>query len=157
MTPRGGGARDAREGARTAMAANTRFNPQEALVCAMVLMGAADRSMSDAELGMMSRMVQELPVFADFHPGEIRTVTETCLSLLERTDGLDRACTLIREALPPRLRETAYLLACEVAAADGEASQEELQFLQDFRIAMDLDRLVAGAIERAAKARYQVI
>jgi tellurite resistance protein len=139
------------------MAANTRFNPQEALVCAMVLMGAADRSMSDAELGMMSRMVQELPVFADFHPGEIRTVTETCLSLLERTDGLDRACTLIREALPPRLRETAYLLACEVAAADGEASQEELQFLQDFRIAMDLDRLVAGAIERAAKARYQVI
>jgi tellurite resistance protein len=139
------------------MAANTRFNPQEALVCAMVLMGAADRSMSDAELGMMSRMVQELPVFADFHPGEIRSVTETCLSLLERTDGLDRACTLIREALPPRLRETAYLLACEVAAADGEASQEELQFLQDFRIAMDLDRLVAGAIERAAKARYQVI
>jgi len=139
------------------MAANTRFNPQEALVCAMVLMGAADRSMSDAELGMMSRMVQELPVFADFHPGEIRTVTETCLSLLERTDGLDLACALIREALPPRLRETAYLLACEVAAADGEASQGELQFLQDFRIAMDIDRLVAGAIERAAKARYQVI
>lgn len=136
---------------------NTRFNPQEALVCAMVLMGAADRSMSDAELATMSRMVQELPVFAEFSPSEITKVTETCLALLERTDGLDRACALIREALPPRLRETAYLLACEVAAADGEASQEELQFLQDFRIAMDLDRLVAGAIERAAKARYQVI
>ncbi len=133
------------------------FKPQEALVCAMVLMAASDRSMSDAELGMMSRLVQELPAFSDFHPTEIANVTETCLGLLERTDGLDLACALIREALPPRLRETAYLLACEVAAADGEASQEELQFLQDFRIAMDLDRLVAGAIERAAKARYQVI
>ena len=55
------------------------------------------------------------------------------------------------------MRETAYLLACEVAAADGEASQAELQFLQDLRIALDLDRLIAGAIERAAKARYQVI
>ena len=134
-----------------------RFNTQEALVCAMVLMGAADRQMSDAELAMMSRLVQELPVFAEFHPREISRVTEVCLRLLERNDGLDRACTLIREALPSRLRETAYLLACEVVAADGEATQEELQFLQEFRIAMDLDRLIAGAIERAAKARYQVI
>jgi tellurite resistance protein len=135
----------------------TRFNPQEALVCAMVLMAAADRQMSDAELGAMSRLVQELPVFSDFHPAEIASVTETCLSLLNHEDGLDRACTLIRDALPPRLRETAYLLACEVAAADGDATQEELQFLQDFRIALDMDRLIAGAIERAARARYQVI
>jgi tellurite resistance protein len=136
---------------------NTRFNPQEALVCAMVLMAAADRNMTDAEVGMMSRLVQELPVFSDFHPARIASVTETCLGLLDREDGLDLACTLIRDALPQRLRETAYLLACEVAAADGEASQAELHFLQDFRIALDLDRLIAGAIERAAKARYQVI
>ena len=136
---------------------NTRFNPQEALVCAMVLMAASDRNMTDAELGAMSRLVQELPVFSDFHPAGIASVTETCLGLLDREDGLDRAMNLIRDALPQRLRETAYLLACEVAAADGEASQAELQFLQDLRIALDLDRLIAGAIERAAKARYQVI
>lgn len=136
---------------------NTRFNPQEALVCAMVLMAASDRNMTDAEVGAMSRLVQELPVFSDFHPSNIASVTETCLGLLNREDGLDRAMSLICDALPSRLRETAYLLACEVAAADGEASQGELQFLQDLRIALDLDRLIAGAIERAAKARYQVI
>ena len=105
----------------------------------------------------MSRLVQELPAFSDFHPTEIANVTETCLGLLDQTDGLDTACSLIRETLPPRLRETAYLLACEVAAADGDLTQEELQFLQDFRIGLDLDRLIAGAIERAARARYQVI
>lgn len=135
----------------------SRFNPQEALICAMVLMGAADRSMSDAELGMMARLVQELPAFAEFRASEISAVTEVCLRLLERTDGLDRATGMIREALPMRLRETAYLLACEVAAADGDATQEELQFLSEFRVALDIDRLIAGAIERAAKARYQVI
>jgi tellurite resistance protein len=134
-----------------------RFNAQEALICAMVLMGASDRSISDAELGMMSRLVQELPVFADFNAGEIEVVTEAVLGLLDEGDGLDRACAMIREALPQRLRETAYLLACEVAAADGDATQEELRFLQDLRIALDLDRLIAGAIERAARARYQVI
>jgi tellurite resistance protein len=135
----------------------TRFSPQEALVCAMVLMAASDQQMSDAELAMMARQVQELPVFSDFHPSEIEAVTETVLRLLGEGDGLDRAVAMIRDALPMRLRETAYLMACEVAAADGDATQEELRFLQDFRIGLDIDRLVAGAIERAAKARYQVI
>lgn len=133
------------------------FTAQEALVCAMVLMSAADGPMSDAELAMMTRLVQGLPAFSDFHSAEIETVTEVVSNLLGRTDGLDDALTMIREALPMRLRETAYLLACEVCAADGEATQEELRLLQDLRIGLDLDRLIAGAIERAAKARYQVI
>lgn len=133
------------------------FTAQEALVCAMVLMSVADGPMSDAELGMMSRLVQELPAFSDFHSQEIETVTDSVLTLMGENDGIDRALTLIRDALPMRLRETAYLLACEVCAADGEATQEELLFLQDLRIGLDIDRLIAGAIERAAKARYQVI
>jgi tellurite resistance protein len=141
----------------TREAALARFTAQEALVCAMVLMSVADGPMSDAELSMMSRMVQELPAFADFHAQEIETVTDTVAKLLGRNDGLDRAMVLLRDSLPMRLRETAYLLACEVCAADGDATQEELQFLQDLRIGLDLDRLVAGAIERAAKARFQVI
>ena len=136
---------------------STRFNPQEALICAMVLIAVSDTQISDGELVTMARLVQELPVFSDFHASEIDRVTEVVLGLLADPDGLDRAYTLIREVLPSRLRETAYLLACEVAAADGDPSQEALQFMQDFRIAMDLDRLVAGAIERAARARYQVI
>ena len=135
----------------------TQFTPQEALVAAMVLMSAADQQMSDAELGMMSRLVQELPVFSDFGAHDIEPVTEACLKLLGQNDGLDRAFAMLREALPPRLRETAYLLACEVAAADGDATQEELQLLQDIRIGLDMDRLIAGAIERAAKARYQIV
>jgi tellurite resistance protein len=134
-----------------------RFSPQEALVCAMVLMSVADGPMSDAELGMMSRMVKSLPAFADFDPSGIETVTDAVARLLRRSDGLDQAVALLCEALPMRLRETAYLLACEVCAADGDATQEELLFLQDLRIGLDIDRLIAGAIERAAKARYQVI
>jgi tellurite resistance protein len=135
----------------------TRLTAQEALVCAMVLMSVADGPMSDAELAMMERMVRELPAFADFHAKEIETVTDAVTRLLARTDGLDQAMTMLRDALPMRLRETAYLLACEVCAADGEASQEELQFLQDLRLGLDMDRLIAGAIERAAKARFQVL
>jgi tellurite resistance protein len=134
-----------------------RFDVQEALVCAMVLTSVADGPMSDAEVVMMSRLVGELPAFAEFHADGIERVTETVLALLARSDGLDLALALIRDALPTRLRETAYLLACEVCAADGDATQAELRFLEELRAGLDLDRLMAVAIERAARARFQVI
>lgn len=133
------------------------LSPQQALICSMLLMAAAGGQVDDQELAQMTRLIQDLPAFAELAPDEVARSTEACLPLLQRADGLDRAFDLIREALPPRLRETAYLLACDVAAADGDATQEELQMLQHLRIGLELDRLVAGAIERAARARYQVL
>jgi tellurite resistance protein len=134
-----------------------RFSPQEALICAMVMMSAVDGSMTDAELARMTQLVGELPVFGGTGAGDVERVTDTCLRLLDDAEGLERAVGMIAAALPQRLRETAYLLACEVASANGEASQDELRFLQDLRIGLDIDRLIAGAIERAARARFQVI
>ncbi|MCU0888782.1 MAG: tellurite resistance TerB family protein [Rubritepida sp.] len=130
---------------------------QQALICAMLLMAASTGHVDDAELAQMTRLVQDLPAFAELTPEEVARSTEACLPLLHDEEGLEHAFDLIREALPPRLRETAYLLACEVAAADGEAVEEELRMLQQLRIGLELDRLIAGAIERAARARYQVI
>lgn len=135
-----------------------RFTPREALMASMVLMAAADgNGATDAELRRMKRLVAELPAFGGSEAAEVEVASEVVVGLLGEADGIEKAATLIRDALPPRLRETAYLLACEIAAADGEANQDELRLLQDFRIMLDIDRLIAGAIERAAKARYQVI
>ena len=60
----------------------------------------------------------------------------------------------IDRALPPQLRETAYAVACDVVAADGEATQEELRLLEMLRHRISVDRLTAAAIERGARARY---
>ena len=63
----------------------------------------------------------------------------------------------IKGVLPPRLRETAYALACDVVASDGEASQDELRFLELLRDGLVIDRLVAVAIERGARARFMTL
>jgi tellurite resistance protein len=60
---------------------------------------------------------------------------------------------MIVEALSPRLRETAYAVACDVAAADGTLADEEANLLEFLRRRLGIDRLVAAAIERAAQAR----
>jgi hypothetical protein len=73
---------------------------------------------------------------------------------MDRENGLDEALAAIEEALPPKLRETAYAVACDVVAADNQASQEELRLLEILRDHLHIDRLVAVAIERATRARF---
>ena len=56
-----------------------------------------------------------------------------------------------------RLWETAYAIACDVAAADGSLRQQELRFLEELRHALNIDRLHAAAIERGARARHMTL
>jgi len=51
----------------------------------------------------------------------------------------------------------AYAIACDLVASDGEASQEELRLIELIRHRLNLERLVAAAIERGARARFQTL
>jgi len=112
--------------------------------------------MTDAELERIGDMVSHLPVFGDFDTERLPEIAGDCAEMLADEDGLDKAFAAMRKALPDRLRETAYALACDVVAADAKASQEELRLLEMMRHALDIDRLNAAAIERGAAARYAV-
>ncbi len=125
-----------------------------ALIFTMILASAADSKMTDAELAQIGGIVNHLPIFGDFDTEKLPGIAETCAALLAEETGLDEAISAIKEALPERLRETAYALACDVTAADGVIAQEELRLLEMLRHGLDIPRLSAAAIERAAAARY---
>ncbi len=130
------------------------MTPQDALVAVMVAVSASDENLRTSELVAIQRIVNHLPVFADYDPARMRRVTETVLDLFADEEGLDLFFTMIREALPERLFETAYALACDVAAADGMLYDDELRFLLEVREELAIDRLHAAAIERGARARH---
>ena len=127
----------------------------EALVLTMVLVAAADGGMTDREIGIMSGQVQTLPVFRDFGSAQFTTVTDAAVALLDEEDGLKHAGRLIRAALDTRLRETAYVLACEVVAGDQPTNQRSLDMLEFVRDELHLDTLIATALERGVRARHQ--
>ena len=131
------------------------LDPHGALIYTMVIVSAADRDMTDSELAIIGAVVEHLPVFRGFDRRRLPGVLQSCTRLLNRDDGLDEAFAEIRKVLPANLRETAYAIACDVAAADGEASQEELRVLELMRDRLDIDRLIAAGIERGARARFQ--
>ena len=139
------------------MLARTGLDAQEALVCTMVLVAAADGAITDREIGVMSAVVQALPAFHDFSLERLQVATEAAVGLLEEDEGLAHAGQLIRDALEPRLRETAYALACDVVAADFTANQPVLRMLEFVLGELHLDPLVAAAIERGTRARYRLV
>jgi tellurite resistance protein len=133
------------------------LDPHGALICTMVIVSAADSNMTDAELATIGEIVGHLPVFRDFDRDNLPSVLESCSHLLSREDGLEEAFAEIKQVLPANLRETAYALACDVAASDGDAVQEELRVLELMRHRLNIDRLIAAGIERGARARFQTL
>jgi tellurite resistance protein len=133
------------------------INHHSALIYTMVLVSASDGNMTDAELQTIGEIIKNLPIFEDFDQSTIAKAAEDCAELLADPDGLDEAAQLINQALPTRLRETAYALACDVAAADGTVSQSESELLRWLRARLNIGRLEAAAIERGARAHYMTL
>lgn len=128
-----------------------------ALIYTMVLVSAADREMTDSELLTIGDVVKHLPVFEDYEQAKLLETSRDCAELLNNDDGLERVLNVILAGLPEKLRETAYALACDVAASDGEVSQEELRLLELLRHQLPVGRLPAAAIERGARARFMTL
>ena len=137
------------------MRSHDELNAPEALVLTMVLVSAADGGITDREIGVMSSQVQTLPVFQDFTTDQLVDITDAAVGLLRESDGLSHAARLIRAALTPNLRETAYALACEVVAGDQATKQSSLEMLDFVRDELGLDPLISVAIERGVRARHQ--
>lgn len=131
------------------------LNAPEALVLTMVLVSAADGGITDREIGTMSGIVQTLPAFEEFTGEQLSEATDQAVRLLREDDGLRHAGKLMRGALSPRLRETAYALACEVIAGDRGSKRQSFDMLDFVRSELDLDPLISSAIERGVRARHQ--
>ena len=126
-----------------------------ALIYTMVIVSAADRNMPDSELHAFAEIVGHLPIFRDFDRSELPGIFNDCTELISRADGLEETLEAINAGLAPKLRETAYAIACDLVATDGAATQEELRVLELLRHRLDIERLTAAAIERGARARFQ--
>ena len=133
------------------------FTPEDALIAVMISVSASDENMRTSELLSIERMVNHLPVFHDYSLERISDVANAVFDMLAEEDGLDMLWVTVRSALPERLFDTAYAMACDVAAADGTARDPELALLEDMRYELKLDRLLAAAIEAGARARHRML
>ncbi|MFN4088714.1 MAG: tellurite resistance TerB family protein [Alphaproteobacteria bacterium] len=128
-----------------------------ALIFVMVLVAGSDGGMPTAELRSIGEVVQYLPVFRDYDRDRLTKDAAACGRILNEDDGLEKVLVQVEASLPEKLRETAYALACDVAAADGRVTTEEARMLEILRYRLQVGRLAAAAIERGARARHTVL
>ncbi|WP_420410544.1 tellurite resistance TerB family protein [Hoeflea sp.] len=131
------------------------IHSHDALIYLMVTMSAVDKAMNDAELARIGRLVTFLPVFKGFDEERLIDVTRSAAEILKGPEGLDIVLEVVRDAVPPKLYDTAYALAVEIASADYNIQQEEIRLLQMVRDRLGLDKLTCAAIERGAIARFR--
>lgn len=131
------------------------ISTEQALIYTMVTMSGVEGKVNAIEMAEMRQLVQTLPIFRSFDENRLLTVAQEAGEILQEPEGLETILGLVSQALGPKLRETAYALAVEVAASDLAVGREELRFLAMLRDALSLDKLVTAALERSAIARYQ--
>lgn len=129
----------------------------QALIYVMVMMSAVEGRIAKEEIVEMELLIRTLPIFKNFDRSRLITVVQECGDILDNPEGMSTVLGLATNQLPAKLKETAYALAVEVAAADLVVGKEELRFLAILRDALGLDKLVTAAIERSAIARYQTV
>ncbi len=133
------------------------FTPEDTLLAVMIAVSATDDTIRTSELVSIERMVNHLPVFSSYKMDRLKEVSAATFDILEEEDGLDILWDTVRRNLPERLFDTAYAVACDVAAADGTAREAELRLLADMRYELNIDRLLAAAIEAGARARHRIL
>lgn len=131
------------------------LSAQDALVAVMIATSAADERMMPSEFREIAAIVEVLPVFEGYDPDRIGRVGALVSDLFQEEDGLDALLGLVGDALPAHLQETAYALACDVAAADLRVPFTEIRMLEELRDQLGLDRLISAGIERGSRARHQ--
>lgn len=132
------------------------LSPQDALIALMIATSVSDATIRTSELVTIERIVNHLPVFVDYDTDHIGKMANLVFDLFEDEDGVDALLGLTHTALPEILYETAYAMCCDVAAADGRLSDQELRMLEEMRHKFEIPRLNAAAIERGARARHMV-
>src|SRR4051794_9455011 len=94
----------------------TTISAEQALIYVMVSMSGVSGAINDTELHEIGHIVKHLPAFRDFDLTRLTAVAQECALILEDKEGFETVLGLISGALTPKLKETAYALAVEVAA-----------------------------------------
>jgi uncharacterized membrane protein YebE (DUF533 family) len=128
---------------------------KEALVYTMVAAAEADHEIDEAEIRIIGDLVNHLPVFRGVDRAASTRMATACSELLAKPGGRERVFGMIREALAPTLRDTAYAIACDVIAADNRLRRHELQVLEQIRAQLEVEPAMARTIEQVAKVRFQ--
>ena len=128
-------------------------DPRRFLIEAMIGAMNADGVIDPRETAAIERQIASHPLFAGLGPGAARTLIDLSNDAIRFAGSAFGRAPAIAKGLPARIhRLAAYGMAAEVAVADEELVDGELQFLEALRIALRIAPLESETLVAEARA-----
>jgi hypothetical protein len=128
-------------------------DPRRFLIEAMIGAMNADGVIDPRETAAVERLIATHPLFAGLGPGAARTLIDLSNDAIRFAGNAFGRTPAIAKGLPARIhRLAAYGMASEVAIADEQLVDGELQFLEALRIALRIAPLESEALVRESRA-----
>jgi len=130
-------------------------DPRRFLIEAMIGAMNADGVIDPRETAAVERQIASHPLFAGLGPGAARTLIDLSNDAIRFAGNAFGRAPAIAKGLPARIhRLAAYGMAAEVAIADEQLVDGELQFLEALRIALRIAPLESEALVRESRAGH---
>jgi uncharacterized tellurite resistance protein B-like protein len=127
-------------------------DPRRFLIEAMIGAMNADGVVDPREMAAVERLIASHPLFQGLGPTPARTLIDLSNDAIRFAGNAFGRTPAIAKGLPARIhRLTAYGMAAEVAAADDQIVEGELQFLEALRIALRIAPLESEALIQHAR------
>ena len=133
------------------------LSSQDAIIATMIGATLSDETVSTLELLTIERTIFHLPAFKNYDADRIPKIFQSVVDLFQEEEGLEAFLGLILEGLPKRMYPTAYLLACDIIAADGKFQFEESRYLEELAASFGLSKATTEEMLRSTSYRYQAI
>ncbi|HEY0992250.1 MAG TPA: TerB family tellurite resistance protein [Kofleriaceae bacterium] len=130
-------------------------DPRRFLIEAMIGAMNADGVVDPRETAAVERQIASHPLFAGLGPAAARTLIDLSNDAIRFAGSAFGRAPAIAKGLPARIhRLAAYGMAAEVAVADEQLVDGELQFLEALRIALRIAPLESETLVREARSGH---
>lgn len=121
------------------------LGPAEAFAAIALIAGAADGYATNSEVQAIITALSRMQLFRSYSADVMARMFERLLMLLQR-QGSDPLLSAALKSLPHELQGTAFAIATDIILADGEITDHEEEFLNEFYHALEISEETAVKI-----------
>ncbi|MFO0940157.1 MAG: tellurite resistance TerB family protein [Pirellulales bacterium] len=106
------------------------FGPHEAYAGVLLASSACDGHIADEEVQSLVTILGRMKLYQHVNPNRFGSMMDRLLGILKRK-GPEQLVEQSVAVLPPELKETAFINACDIVLADGVVEEDEKEFINN--------------------------
>lgn len=113
------------------------FGPHEGYAGVLLASSACDGHIADEEVQSLVTILGRMKLYQRVNPNQFSSMMDRLLGILKRK-GPEQLVEQAVAVLPPELKETAFINACDIVLADGVVEEDEKEFINNLMLKLGI-------------------